>query len=159
MQQPTALSKSTNRYAALGLFTVVRLAVSSNHFKANYMKTNELRIGNYAKGLFDETVSLKAIYEDGTLAWQDGKGTIYGPMKPIGLTEGWLMEFEFKNCCDLWGWYIDNFELQEMEDVDGNFTGYGYAIDGVVEDLVIKYVHQLQNLYFAITGKDLQSVE
>ena len=43
------------------------------------------------------------------------------------------------------------FELHDCEDDEGNLTGvfmYDFRIQ-------IKYVHQLQNLYFALTGEEL----
>ena len=131
------------------------------------MKARELRIGNIIGGTYTDdgnelydickVVTLDSVGAAEYPIWVEGKANIekYDAFDPIKLDEEWLLKFGFKNCCDLWVWYIDKFELQEMEDVDGNSTGYGYAIDGVVEDLIIKYVHQLQNLYFALTGKEL----
>ena len=115
------------------------------------MKANELRIGNYAKGLFGETVSLKAIYEDGTLGWQDGEGTTYGPMKPIKLNDGWLINLGFKY-------------LEEHTCYNKNEHDVALYKSGVIEfipfgngdyPINIQYVHQLQNLYFALTGEEL----
>ena len=119
------------------------------------MKTNELRVGNYAKGLFDETVSLKAIYEDGTLAWQDGKGTTYGPMKPIKLSEGWLKSLgfkeEYKN-----HWRKDDFRLVVADILSEEKTGFGFPTDVMpFDEVFIEYVHQLQNIYFFIKREEL----
>lgn len=37
----------------------------------------------------------------------------------------------------------------------GDYNGKGYVIDGL-ENKPIKYVHQLQNLHFALTGEELE---
>ena len=119
------------------------------------MKATELRIGNYAKGLFDETVSLKAIYEDGTLGWQDGKGTTYGPMKPIKLNDWWLNSFGFKKINTTW--YKDEyFAITEIIMLTYSEKKFGIPSEDLfIRDVVIQYVHQLQNLYFALTGEEL----
>ena len=102
------------------------------------MKANELRIGNLLQGysgqLFEITIDDLMIIEKG-----DSKA------KPIPLTEEWLLNFG----------YIKN---------GSNYIIQGHSIF-VCNDLlmcdkngiVLKSVHQLQNLYFALTGgKELE---
>ncbi len=68
-------------------------------------------------------------------------------LEPIPLTEDWFVKFGFelsnvgvrKDGCDL----ID--------------IGFMFHLDGYGENREIKYVHQLQNLYFALTQKELTS--
>ena len=107
------------------------------------MKVTELRIGNYVNindvtlykvdMLYDDYVNLKY--------W-----------KPIPLTEEWLVKFGFEiNDCD-------NYELAYMVEINSTFTiikeerGYFY-IDSRNNE--IKHVHQLQNLYWCLTQKEL----
>lgn len=75
--------------------------------------------------------------------------------KPIPLTEDWLLRFGFENS-----------KTQDKFFTKGNNIGISTAdnqlrfIQGnFVCQLVlreIKYVHQLQNLYFALTGEELK---
>ena len=74
--------------------------------------------------------------------------------KPIPLTEEWLIKFGFKTPEGyLAGNYILGDYRVNIEDfvlwrVDGAYEGDTYLVG-------IKYVHQLQNLYFALTGEEL----
>ena len=109
------------------------------------IQANELRIGNIlfnAGGLAVTTTAQ-------TISDLDLKLIV---RKPIPLTEEWLLKagFEFKGKRISKDWfYLWNdenrivFALAEMQDETGTY-------------LEIKYVHQLQNLYFALTGKELE---
>lgn len=59
------------------------------------------------------------------------------------LTEEWLLKFGIET--DFLQWSI-------QKHVDGYLIYRGHGCIHVV----IKYVHQLQNLYFALTGKELE---
>ena len=74
--------------------------------------------------------------------------------KPIPLTEEWLVKFGFKIEGKTWGntnyskdfsgiWLQDRGELYKCTISNGN------------KHIEIRYVHQLQNLYFALTGEEL----
>ena len=77
--------------------------------------------------------------------------------KPIPLTEEWLLKFGFKTGVIAGQRYMKD-ELYEVED------GYIYVIDSNESkigewdytEVEIKYVHQLQNLYFALCGEELK---
>jgi hypothetical protein len=64
----------------------------------------------------------------------------------IPLTEEWLVTFGFEYIEEYKWWEIDwcNFTI----DLGGEYE-FEFAFHP------IKYVHQLQNLYFALTGKEL----
>jgi hypothetical protein len=72
---------------------------------------------------------------------------------PIPLTEQWLIDFGFEKGNDIMG---DCFYIEQNNNVndfaihlhDGKYTD-------ILNDLYIDSVHQLQNLYFALTGKEL----
>jgi hypothetical protein len=71
---------------------------------------------------------------------------------PIPLTEQWLIDFGFENV-SLGEWEKENILL------DNEYTDKG--IWNIVEEsqcltINVKHVHQLQNLYFALTGKELK---
>ena len=121
------------------------------------MKANELRIGNYVKTKFSKQrgkpiqinaikSNLKGVYygEDmpGELeVWADIKW-----LKPIPLTEEWLLKFGFvKDKLTNYDWYKGDFEIC--------LPSYFKYKESHIHN--IKHVHQLQNLYHALTGKEL----
>ena len=107
------------------------------------MKPNELRIGNYVNWInTQEPHSLYLIEEIRELNYHDC-------FVPIPLTEEWLLKFGFINDKVL-EFYRNDFTDSTII-IDYNFIcllGYSHV--------KLKYVHQLQNLYFALTGEELQ---
>ena len=107
---------------------------------------NELRIGNY--------VSLHGILitmRDSDFNFDESY------FKPITLTEEWLLKFGFvRHHADYANdvIYIKNIlDNTEFEwGVYPNTLGSGIQIQN---RNLLKYVHQLQNLYFALTNKEL----
>jgi hypothetical protein len=83
-------------------------------------------------------------------------------VKPIPLTEEWLLKFGFKKPLD---WHCFKLTLNNSDDerfkssLQVGFAGCGYVQvcrSGINAYAVkCKYVHQLQNLYFALTGEEL----
>ena len=110
------------------------------------MEEKELRIGNYVN--IEDTIlriDLQELYYNSSL------------MNPIPLTEEWLIKFGLEFSIDTW--YLKGFAIWETEcgDEKGNeYMGFFYELREVgMMDREIKYVHQLQNLYFALTGEEL----
>ena len=69
-------------------------------------------------------------------------------IKPIQLTEEWLLKFGFEKDNEL-NFVKFSFKVHFWS----NYNSYMYGwIGGNIE---IKYVHQLQNIYFALTGQEL----
>lgn len=116
------------------------------------MKPNELRIGNYVD-IFDITQIVKEIFED-SIAIDDDRIDI-DSVDPIPLTEDRLKRLGLernKNYERLGNLY----ELGNMPDyqfIDSILRIYDDFYYGFMPD--IKYVHQLQNLYFCLVGKEL----
>jgi len=117
------------------------------------MKAQGLRIGNKVRWDY-EIYTITAISTDVVDITRFGIAMSINikSIKPIPLTEEWLVKFGFvKNDCD-------NYELEYTFKLNASFTiinkdrGYFY-IDAPNHE--IKYVHQLQNLYFALTGEEL----
>ena len=118
------------------------------------MEANELRIGNY----IDRTDYICRVIgidildsKKGTIITEplDFKGErfVIQEQEPIPLTEEWLVKFGFEKLegwDDMYYFQIGNFQVYEY-----NVSGYDY--DG----FNIKHVHQLQNLYFALTNEEL----
>ena len=126
------------------------------------MKANELRIGNKVYWGVN-IVSIVGIHTQ-TYPNSDNKRPItiyidpvgnmhYYPIEennitPIPLTEEWLLKFGFEKDSDGYLIYMKSRIFIE-------FTTRGhYEISEY--DTEIKYVHQLQNLYFALTGNELE---
>lgn len=124
------------------------------------MKAKELRIGNLVQfeGEFhtiasigsDETIRLRC--EDSTHRnYCHGTIGCYGmySMDPIPLTEEWLVKFGFEGI-----FAPDKSIMVGREGADFAHNQMTFLKrDGLIKK--IKYVHQLQNLYFAITGEEL----
>jgi hypothetical protein len=109
------------------------------------MEASELRLNNY-------------VLEDGDVVLLDTNYDLFKCLvnvdrgigfEPIPLTEEWLLKLGAKRD------KIDNtYYLSELEIMLPNFFRYKTSIIRR-----IKYVHQLQNLYFALTGEELKQQE
>jgi hypothetical protein len=119
------------------------------------MKANELRIGNWVT-VYPQ-ISIQQVVD----VMCDGINTDktirahYGLVEPIPLTEEWLLKFGFEIKLDNFNWNaaigvneIGDFKLSLRHTDD---FGWFYKS----RCTPIKYVHQLQNLYFALTGEEL----
>ena len=106
------------------------------------MKANELRIGNYVKDPYNKTIKLVSIEKDASM------------LRPISLTEEWLLKFGFnKNILTTSiRFWITDFNIREFNKSKKIQVSYRNSIYNHIE-----YVHQLQNLYFALTGEELKS--
>lgn len=119
------------------------------------MKAKELRIGNYIDswrigGTWEPTKIKSGKEIDFVFIQDDNK--IY---RPIPITEDWLLEFGFIETDDgLKRYQLDRFKYDLDDSIIGirvNFFETNWQI--VAEPT--RYVHQLQNLTFALTGKEL----
>jgi len=113
------------------------------------MKIEELRIGNYVKHNSDWCYRGEDVYKFqwDTIDWFAlGECTLFMEnIEPIPLSEEWLLDFGFKKNKSIW-------TLNEIE-ISSWFT-FRFSLDPLkVQE--IDFVHQLQNLYYALTGTDL----
>ena len=104
------------------------------------MNAKELRIGNYAKDPYNKTIKLVSVEKDASM------------LTPIPLTEEWLIKFGFKENILYRGrkrfWLLDfNISRHKNKGCVVAYAGRAYKH--------IKHVHQLQNIYFAVTGEEL----
>jgi len=151
------------------------------------MKAQELRIGNWVES-FKNKVQVVAIesltiwhkrikYKSG--AYSDYSGAIPSKIKPIPITPEWLEKFGFvKRLINghIPEYYIEAtppnykegrdhrlyFRCGMLKDTPKNQIdefGWYPLFGGTSHRFPCKYVHQLQNLYFAITGKELEIKE
>lgn len=131
------------------------------------MISSELRIGNCVS--IKNHINLCKVVEikEQTLRVEYFREDIKSLHKPIieieriqhiPLTEEWLLKFGFDFSVDTW--YLNGVAIWETEccDAKGNEEiGFFYELREVgMMDMNIKYVHQLQNLYFALTGQELK---
>jgi hypothetical protein len=83
--------------------------------------------------------------------------------KPIPLTEEWLLKFGFKRrfACNKWfekshkGVLLLTNDFNEIKGEAFSTKIEFVFIHDYTPSVRAKYVHQLQNLYFALTGKEL----
>ncbi len=120
----------------------------------------DLRIGNYVlcnglRTIVNESIMISIIQKD--IQWT---------IEPIELTEEWLLKFGFEfikfkdssNCCG-GGYFYDSldkdvFRFKILE--NGKFKIIWYNLNGVrINSMSINYVHQMQNIYYALTKKEL----
>lgn len=129
------------------------------------MNKRELRIGNYVKPLVGELEHVMCVewigwkiggdlidenYEEFLSSFQELK---HEDVEPIYLTEEWLLKFGFEDACNGFNDYCNDRFTICVEKVNGETIITMYIADCVIN--TIKYVHQLQNLYFALTGEEL----
>ena len=133
------------------------------------MKANDLRIGNLVLALTGETkyteVVVNTIFGYGINSYYNEAEYLYDEIKPIQLTEEWLLKNKF---------FLRKFDysipISDCEVVwltlipqDEECTAYSVCVTQTDEDELdqnvflsdISYVHQLQNLYYALTNKEL----
>ncbi|SHK84573.1 hypothetical protein [Chryseobacterium polytrichastri] len=76
-------------------------------------------------------------------------------LTPIALNEEWILKYGFtlmpENEYTLYTYELDGFQLWNK---NGEFSEIEYLTNR--ESILVKYVHQLQNLFFALKGKDIE---
>jgi len=109
------------------------------------MKANELRLNNYVLDQGMETTV--TCIEEERLSTEKGKlpYSFYHEITPIPLTEEWLLKFGFESLFSGAGYVKDRVEI--------GYNHNGFYI--IASGLKIEYAHQLQNLYFALCGNEL----
>tara|TARA_R110000868_G_scaffold256359_2_gene513078 strand:+ start:510 stop:872 length:363 start_codon:yes stop_codon:yes gene_type:complete len=117
------------------------------------MTVKELRLGNWVNFKFSDSNSNVMICHNDLKNFERNIriGEFNNIYKPIPLTEEWLLRFGFRDL---------GYGEWEKGDIilDNEYTDKGiWNIRETVSHLSIdvKYVHQLQNLYFALTGEEL----
>lgn len=119
------------------------------------MRANQYRLGNLVKyngkiyeidSISKEFPTLNTIeYGIGVVDWNN--------IEPIPLTEEWLVRFGFEKCLN--GFWCEK-DFLNVKLIDSDIVIF---ISGTDHDLNIhskvQYVHQLQNLYFALTNQEL----
>lgn len=121
------------------------------------MKANELRIGNLVK-YEGKVYAIDSIStEFPTLNTMEfGIGVVdWNNIEPVTLTEEWLVKFGFEKV----DYQYVKFVHEEESDFIGVLHDIGFAFYVNKDDerplIYIRYVHELQNLYYCLCGKEL----
>jgi hypothetical protein len=107
------------------------------------MKARNLRIGNKVD-LYGSTATIQG--QDFVNHYNAGDKN-FDRFKPIELTDEWLNAFGFNN-------KMLDAEHNNIVWFDNHIGIKGML--GIVKPVECKYVHQLQNLFFAFTGTELE---
>jgi hypothetical protein len=111
------------------------------------MKAEELRIGNWV-----EIIDSKGIYTTVTKSTFDCDVDVF--YKPIPITVDWLLKLGFDLINNEYH-QSRNHDLKLHWTVNKNKMIPEFNEKRFVTGYDFKYVHQLQNLYFALTGEEL----
>ena len=124
------------------------------------MKSQELRIGNYvfSKETQKHQMIVGVTLENPFIDAITFDYTTYNEIEPIPLTEQWLIDFGLSGrlgeVSDTYHIGINPVTHDWLFDIVWiHGTDYPFYRNG---QFMIKHVHQIQNLYFAITGQELQ---
>ena len=111
------------------------------------MEVNELRSGNWIDTKDFHIDEFKGLYQ------YDPEWYKYVHMfEPIPLTEEWLIKFGFEKKENKWYKLI---RFPTVRFLNNKLNVYVIIHSSSVVIAILDYVHQLQNLYFALTGEEL----
>lgn len=125
------------------------------------MKAQELRIGNYylyhivdkrdERGEWDEVCQID--YDDLRILSEFD----CPEYKPILLTKNWLLKFGFVKEGKEWQIGVHNESFSGLMILQYNIPNcsWDFSIGQYSDITFVKYVHEFQNLYFALTGEEL----
>ena len=105
------------------------------------MKATELSLGNWFEIKDQEVKTYAQIEGVGNLQLAAGQLWSIEELKPIPLTEEWLERFDWNPPKDIG--VLFSLTTDEIHFVAGNYYRK------------IEYVHQLQNLFYCLTGQEL----
>jgi len=140
------------------------------------MKTSELRIGNLINGIYYEyendgdseeiehtvvckvvTLDVADMCEYPIFVYSDEEIEHFSEFEGIDLTEEWLLKFGFNAKSVNHNFRIDSdidFQISSGQRVIETNERSSFYLENNF-GTKINYVHQLQNLYFALTGEEL----
>ena len=103
------------------------------------MEAKDLRIGNLLENFLGQ--EFKVNHETLRMLAVGGAGSEFTPPKPIQLTEEWHDRIENEYTFETFGGYV--------------FVGILDDDDYMIDEKLLKYLHQWQNLYNSLTGREL----
>ena len=126
------------------------------------MEAKKYRVGNIVEQP-NRIGKISEVWKDDVRLDGYNNGYDYNHTKPILLTEKWLNAFGFKKevLSDDSAYYytleLNDKKYCDLSIISGDKNGYiEVTLFPYEEWFRYKYVHELQNLFFAITGKELE---
>lgn len=124
------------------------------------MESRELRIGNKVQDNNGFIFDVVSVFEDGTIYcdFKGNEGDVWefdnnNPCEPILLSEEILLKCGFVRR----GITSNNGSKLTLHHKDNMFpNGRVYWNSWCISDSIPEHLHQLQNLYFALTGEELE---
>lgn len=131
------------------------------------IEAREFRLGNYVNYphlIYSKNIPIAYNYdiiagiENNSIRTNNSNGYFISDLLPIEINHEWLLKFGFVK--EKKGWYA----LKRGSKKDGNlkifrialfYSGYNTKGGCMGGYNGVKYVHQLQNLYFLLTGQEL----
>lgn len=137
------------------------------------MTTNELRLGNLVRHkefpnleftIFGITRTSIQVDSGRMQGYLEVSRLLDGDIDLIPLTEEWLNKFGFEIDDEAGNWHSPDHTIFKLSNgwsvgkLDDFIGWYNRAEDDYYSGFrpQLKFVHQLQNLYFALTGKELE---
>lgn len=120
------------------------------------MRASELRISNLISSNGVECKVL-ALLTDGNILTDKGSGHL-SEFEPIPLTEEWLIKLGGERQDNKYMIFFVGNMCVSLQAEGNLWIELPWDAKDKEEGIIIKYVHQLQNLYFALTGKELKTV-
>jgi hypothetical protein len=123
------------------------------------IKANELRIGNWiadfeAGGVF-QIEEICKVGNQYNVSYRNGSIICaVDVLDPIPITEDWLLKLGFEKTMT-WTYTIDLLGSLKLVYYLGE-KGWSLGFKNYSDFSNLKYLHELQNLYFALTGKELE---
>jgi hypothetical protein len=132
------------------------------------MEANELRIGNYVSDIHSDDGAWKVVSLGERIChYGNYPSNIYKSkyenLRPIELTEQWLLDFGFEKGKNNW-FHLRYSSETEVCEIGFNLNSGRFIIINLDEDdhvpvcagYTVEYVHQLMNIYFSLTQTELQ---
>lgn len=121
------------------------------------MKSNELRVNNYVV----KDLSIDDLEEIIVKPYDLLSNDVLENLFPIKLTKEWLLKFGFVQDKIDKSFVLNSFSIFLDKRIKDNvylksIDGFGNFTWNVASGLKVQYVHQLQNLYFALTNEELK---
>ena len=123
----------------------------------NQMKATELRIGNLVYCQYDKSPRVVDFVQLELI--DHATGNLF---QPVPLMEGWLLKLGFvkakhdKVAEDKIVYNLNGFQLNKFGDRWDVYTNWNNSKNSITSNRgAVKSVHQLQNIYYALTGTEL----
>lgn len=131
----------------------------------NTTHATEFRVGNLFRFISTDSIEQVADIRTAGIKTPTINNVLITDIEPIPLNEDWLVRFGFEKDINT-SWFRIGY-FAEMEDVSNRMIiGYNTVsnrlgcyqegdANGIFAQKTFQYVHQLQNLIFALTGTEL----